>query len=142
MLICESTKEFVFLTGPSGAGKTTLFKMISAYDVATSGDVKVAGHDLLSIKNTQVPLFEERSVLSFKISNYSRDRTIFENVALPLIVQGDRPQSIQRRVHDVLEQVGLAHKHDQYPEYISGRGTTKNCHYSSSHTSTGSSYRR
>ena len=41
--------EFVFLTGPSGAGKTTLFKMISAYDVATSGDVKVAGHQLISL---------------------------------------------------------------------------------------------
>lgn len=112
--------EFVFLTGPSGAGKTTLFKMISAYDLATSGEVKVAGHDLLSIKDTQVPFFRRKIGVVFQDFKLLKDKTIFENVALPLIVRGDRPQSIQRRVHEVLEQVGLSHKHDQYPDFISG----------------------
>lgn len=112
--------EFVFLTGPSGAGKTTLFKMISAYDTATSGDVKVAGHDLLSIKNTQIPLFRRKIGVVFQDFKLLKDRTIFENVALPLIVRGDKAPAIQRRVYEVLEQVGLAHKHDQCPEFVSG----------------------
>ncbi|MDG0815076.1 cell division ATP-binding protein FtsE [Bdellovibrio svalbardensis] len=112
--------EFVFLTGPSGAGKTTLFKMISAYDIATSGGVKVAGYDLSEIKDGQVPYFRRKIGVIFQDFKLLKDRTIFENVALPLIIRGDKPMAISRRVSEVLEQVGLAHKHDQYPEFISG----------------------
>jgi len=112
--------EFVFLTGPSGAGKTTLFKMISAYDAATSGGLKVAGYDLSEIKNNQVPFFRRKIGVIFQDFKLLKDRTIFENVALPLQIRGDKQLAIQRRVYEVLEQVGLAHKHDQYPEYISG----------------------
>lgn len=112
--------EFVFLTGPSGAGKTTLFKMISAYDIATSGDVKVAGHHLISLKENQIPYFRRKIGVIFQDFKLLKDRTIFENVAMPLIVRGDRPGQIQKRVYEVLQQVGLDHKHDQYPEFISG----------------------
>lgn len=112
--------EFVFLTGPSGAGKTTLFKMISAYDVATSGEVKVAGYDLASLQGAKVPYFRRRIGVIFQDFKLLKDRTIYENVALPLQVRGDREAQIQRRVYEVLEQVGLGHKHDQYPEFISG----------------------
>ncbi|KYG70726.1 cell division ATP-binding protein FtsE [Bdellovibrio bacteriovorus] len=112
--------EFVFLTGPSGAGKTTLFKMISAYDIATSGDVKVAGHDLVSIKEGQIPLFRRKIGVVFQDFKLLKDKTIFENVALPLVVRGDKTPAIARRVSEVLEQVGLAHKHDQYPDFVSG----------------------
>lgn len=112
--------EFVFLTGPSGAGKTTLFKMISAYDTATSGELKVSGYDLLSIKGNQIPHFRRKIGVVFQDFKLLKDRTIFENVALPLQIRGDRGPSIQRRVYDVLENVGLAHKHDQYPDFISG----------------------
>ncbi|MGZ3773544.1 MAG: cell division ATP-binding protein FtsE [Pseudobdellovibrionaceae bacterium] len=112
--------EFVFLTGPSGAGKTTLFKMISAYDTATSGDINVAGYDLLSIKSSQVPDFRRKIGVVFQDFKLIKDRTVFENVALPLQVRGDRGSAIQRRVYEVLENVGLAHKHDQYPDFISG----------------------
>lgn len=112
--------EFVFLTGPSGAGKTTLFKMISAYDVATSGDVKVAGHDLVSIKEGQIPLFRRKIGVVFQDFKLLKDKTIFENVALPLVVRGDKTPAITRRVSEVLEQVGLVHKHDQYPDFVSG----------------------
>lgn len=112
--------EFVFLTGPSGAGKTTLFKMISAYDIATSGELKVSGYDLLSIRGSQIPHFRRKIGVVFQDFKLLKDRTIFENVALPLQIRGDRGPSIQRRVYDVLENVGLAHKHDQYPDFISG----------------------
>lgn len=112
--------EFVFLTGPSGAGKTTLFKMISAYDIATSGGVKVAGYDLGTIKDGQVPFFRRKIGVVFQDFKLLKDRTLFENIALPLIIRGEKTPMIQRKVYDVLEQVGLAHKHDQYPEYVSG----------------------
>ena len=112
--------EFAFLTGPSGAGKTTLFKMISAYDVATSGGLNVAGYDLSEIKTGQVPFFRRKIGVIFQDFKLLKDRTLFENVALPLKIRGDKAPAIQRKVYDVLEQVGLAHKHDQYPEFVSG----------------------
>jgi cell division transport system ATP-binding protein len=112
--------EFVFLTGPSGAGKTTLFKMISAYDIATSGEVRVAGYDLQELKNSQVPQFRRKIGVVYQDFKLLKDRTLFENIALPLIVRGDRQSQIQKKVYDVLEEVGLLEKADQYPEFISG----------------------
>lgn len=112
--------EFVFLTGPSGAGKTTLFKMISGYDKVSSGQVSVAGFDLNSIADSQLPFFRRRIGVVFQDFKLLKDRSVFENVAMPLIIRGDRSAQIQRRVTEVLEQVGLSHKHDQLPEFMSG----------------------
>lgn len=112
--------EFVFLTGPSGAGKTTLFKMISAFDKPTSGEVKVAGYSIREMREGQVPFFRRRIGVIFQDFKLLKDRTIFENVALPLLIRGDKSGQVQKRVYDILEQVGLAHKHDQFPEFISG----------------------
>lgn len=112
--------EFVFLTGPSGAGKTTLFKMISAFDKPSSGILKVAEYELNALKESKLPLFRRKIGVIFQDFKLLKDRTIFENIALPLRIRGERTQQIQRRVYDILEQVGLAHKHDQYPEFISG----------------------
>ena len=112
--------EFVFLTGPSGAGKTTLFKMISAFDRPTSGNITVSNYTLGDLKTAQVPFFRRRIGVIFQDFKLLKDRTVFENVALPLIIRGDKPSSIQRRVNEMLDQVGLLFKADQYPEFISG----------------------
>lgn len=112
--------EFAFLTGPSGAGKTTLFKMLSAFDRATSGIVKVAGYDLCDISAADVPFFRRRIGVVFQDFKLLKDRTIFENVALPLLARGERPMQITRKVSDILEQVGLSHKAQQLPDFISG----------------------
>lgn len=112
--------EFVFLTGPSGAGKTTLFKMISGYDLPTSGKVKVAGFDLTELTPNRLALFRRKIGVVFQDFKLLKDKTVYENVALPLKIRGEKPLAIQRRVADVLEQVGLAHKHNQYPEFLSG----------------------
>lgn len=112
--------EFVFLTGPSGAGKTSLFKMISAFDVATSGAVQVNGYDLSKLNDKKVAEYRRKIGVVFQDFRLLKDRTIFENVALPLQVRGDRPHIIQKRVQEVLEQVGLTHKYDQFPEFVSG----------------------
>jgi len=112
--------EFVFLTGPSGAGKTSLFKMISAFDTATSGLVSVSGYNISQLNETKVAEYRRRIGVVFQDFRLLKDRTIFENVALPLQIRGDRPAVIQKRVQEVLEQVGLTHKYDQFPEFISG----------------------
>ncbi|MBK9324519.1 MAG: cell division ATP-binding protein FtsE [Bdellovibrionaceae bacterium] len=112
--------EFVFLTGPSGAGKTSLFKMISAFDVATSGLVQVAGIDLSRLNENKVAEYRRKIGVVFQDFRLLKDRTIFENIALPLQIRGDRSQQIQRRVQEVLEQVGLSHKYDQFPDFVSG----------------------
>ncbi len=112
--------EFVFITGPSGAGKTTLFKMLSAYDKPSSGNVNVAGFDLGKIGVEKVADFRRRIGVIFQDFKLLKDRTIFENIALPLLVRGDRPAQIQRRVSEILDHVGLLEKADQRPEFISG----------------------
>lgn len=112
--------EFVFLTGSSGAGKTTLFRMISAFDKITSGSIEVAGFDLATISSHQVPFFRRRIGVVFQDFKLLKDRSLFENVAMPLRVRGDREAVIQKRVYDLLEQVGLSEKAQQLPEFVSG----------------------
>jgi cell division transport system ATP-binding protein len=94
--------------------------MISAFDVATSGSVQVAGYDLSKLSDKKVAEYRRKIGVVFQDFRLLKDRTIFENVALPLLVRGDRMHTIQKRVQDVLEQVGLTHKYDQFPEFVSG----------------------
>lgn len=112
--------EFVFLTGPSGAGKSTLFKLISAFDRATSGDIQVNGKALNKIKSEEIPFFRRQIGVVFQDFKLLKDRTIFENISLPLIVKSEKASMVERKVKDILEQVGLSHKHDDYPDFLSG----------------------
>ena len=112
--------EFVFLTGPSGAGKTSLFKLISAFDLPSSGNLQVAGLDLNQLKNKDLPYFRRRIGVVFQDFKLLKDRTVFENVALPLQLRGDRPQNLKKRVQEILDQVGLLHRADHRPDLLSG----------------------
>ena len=112
--------EFVFLTGPSGAGKTTLFKMISAYDRPTSGQVEIGEYCLSSIATSDIPYFRRKIGVVFQDFKLLKNKTIFENVALPLEIKGDTSQVIKTKVMDTLELLGLQNKWRQYPEFISG----------------------
>lgn len=112
--------EFVFMTGPSGAGKTTLFKMLCAFDRPTSGAVSVGGFDLSRLNGDSVADFRRRIGVVFQDFKLLKDKTVQENVALPLLVRGDRPANVQRRVAEILDQVGLSHKAGTRPEFLSG----------------------
>ncbi len=112
--------EFVFLTGPSGAGKTSLFKLISAFDRPSSGNLNVAGLHLNELKNKDLPLFRRKIGVVFQDFKLLKERTVFENVALPLIIRGDRTQNIKKRVMEVLDQVNLADRAHQRPDLLSG----------------------
>lgn len=112
--------EFVFLTGPSGAGKTTLFKMISAYDRPTSGQVEIGDYSLSTIPTGEIPYFRRKIGVVFQDFKLLKNKTIFENVALPLEIKGDSSHIIKSKVMDTLELLGLQNKWRQYPEFVSG----------------------
>lgn len=112
--------DFVFLTGHSGAGKTTLFRMLSAFDVPSSGTVKVADFDLTRRDGRIIPEFRRQIGVVFQDFRLLKDRTVFENVALPLQIRGESERGISDRVHRMLDQLGLRFKEDIFPEQLSG----------------------
>ncbi len=112
--------DFFFLTGPSGAGKSTFFRLLSAFDRPTSGQVKVMGFNLSSIKDNEVPYFRRRIGVVYQDFKLLHDRTVFENVALPLEVRGDQKNYVDERVCELLDQVGLINKRGTYSNQLSG----------------------
>lgn len=112
--------EFVYLTGHSGAGKTTLFRLITCYDRPTSGAINVAGYDFSRVNKEQVPFVRRKIGVVFQDFKLLKNRTVAENVVLPLEVINARPHSHQDQVKTVLEQVGLRFKADFYPDQLSG----------------------
>jgi cell division transport system ATP-binding protein len=112
--------EFVFLTGPSGAGKTTLFRMLSAYDRPSSGHLTVLNMPLTNISKDKIPLFRRQIGVVYQDFRLLKAKTVRENVALPLEIRFEKPKYIQNRVDEILEQVGLLHKRDELPEHLSG----------------------
>ena len=112
--------EFVFLTGPSGSGKTTLFRLLSAYDRASSGRVIVMNFDLDKMTSRQIPVFRRRIGVVYQEFRLLKNKTIFENVALPLEIRGDSSRMIRARTEEILSEVSLLHKIDETPEHLSG----------------------
>lgn len=112
--------EFVFLTGPSGAGKTTLFKLISAFDRPTSGRVTVLDRDVSEITEKELPFFRRQIGVIYQDFRLLKDRSVYDNIAMPLIVRGDILSEIDHKVRDVISKVGLDSKADSIPEELSG----------------------
>lgn len=112
--------EFVFLTGPSGAGKTSLFKLLCAFDKVTTGQLRVAECDLSSLRSDQIPFFRRNIGMVFQDFRLIPDQSVYDNVALPLRIRGEKPSYIKRRVEEVLDQVGLSFRADHNPSGLSG----------------------
>jgi len=111
--------EMAFLTGHSGAGKSTLLKLIALLDTPSVGEVIVAGQNTQKIKQRKIPAFRRNIGMIFQDHHLLADRTVFDNIALPLKIEGMRPQDINRRVRAALDKVNLLSKEKQYPQMLS-----------------------
>ncbi len=112
--------EMVFLTGHSGAGKSTLLKLIGLLERSTRGQVRVGGRNLTRLKRRQIPYHRREVGMIFQDHRLLHDRTVFDNVAMPLVVAGLSHGEIGRRVRAVLDKVGLLGKERLYPVTLSG----------------------
>jgi cell division transport system ATP-binding protein len=112
--------EFVFLTGHSGAGKSTILKLVYGEIHPTSGDVRVSGFNIAELSQRERPRLRRRLGIVFQDFRLLDDRTAEENVAFALEVTGSRSEPIPSKVMRVLTQVGLAAKAHAYPQELSG----------------------
>ena len=112
--------EMVFLTGHSGAGKSTLLKLIGLLERSTRGQVRVAGRNLTRLKKREIPYHRRDVGMIFQDHRLLHELTVFDNVAMPLVVAGIGHLETGRRVRAALDKVGLLHKERAYPITLSG----------------------
>jgi len=112
--------EMVFLTGHSGAGKSTLLRLIALIERNTGGQIMVNNLNLNRLPNHRIPYLRRRMGIIFQDHHLLFDRTVFDNVALPLVISGLRHQEIRRRVRAALDKVSLLSKERSYPITLSG----------------------
>lgn len=111
--------ELTFVTGPSGAGKTTLLKLIACLDAPTSGQIKVNGIHLNQLKKRDIAHYRSSIGITFQSPHLLSDRSVFDNVALPLQIKGLTRLMMVKRVHAALDMVGLLSKERMLPSHLS-----------------------
>jgi len=119
--------EFVFLTGPSGAGKTTVVKHILKEFSPTQGKIVVNGQDLDEISPRKLSSYRRKIGTCFQDFKLIPDRTVFENVSLPLEVLGKKKEKIKKKVEEILELVGLEERADLFPAQLAGGEVQRTC---------------
>jgi len=112
--------EMAFLTGHSGAGKSTLLKLIALIERPSGGQVIVNGQNLAKVSRRKIPYHRRDIGIIFQDHRLLFDRTVFDNVALPLVIAGYSREEIGRRVRAALDKVGLLKKEKVYPITLSG----------------------
>ncbi|MBU3957289.1 cell division ATP-binding protein FtsE [Patescibacteria group bacterium] len=112
--------EFVFITGPSGAGKTTIVKLILREYLPTTGEIKVGEHDLTEMKKKDIPKLRRNIGVVFQDFKLLTDRTVLENVALALRVLGKGEEEINKEIPKILKLVGLEERTNLFPSQLAG----------------------
>ncbi|MBG6243987.1 cell division ATP-binding protein FtsE [Candidatus Symbiopectobacterium sp. 'North America'] len=112
--------EMAFLTGHSGAGKSTLLKLICGIERPSAGQILFSGHNISRLKKREVPFLRRQIGMIFQDHYLLMDRTVYDNVAMPLIIAGTSSEDIRRRVSAALDKVGLLDKAKSYPIQLSG----------------------
>ena len=112
--------EMAFLTGHSGAGKSTLLKLICGIERPSAGKILFGGHDISRLKSREVPFLRRQIGMIFQDHHLLMDRTVYDNVAIPLIIAGASGDDIRRRVSAALDKVGLLDKAKNFPIQLSG----------------------
>lgn len=112
--------EFVFLVGSTGAGKTTIFRLLIREMLPSQGSIIVNDWDVVNLPKDKIPHLRKKIGVVFQDLKLLLDRTIFENVILPLEVSGVNPEEAKKMAEDVLDQVGLKEHRDKFPIQLSG----------------------
>ena len=112
--------EFVFIVGRSGAGKTTLTKLLICEERVSSGKLEVNGFHLEKIRSFRIPKLRRTMGVVFQDFKLFEKMTVYENVAFAMRVVGEKPSLIKKRVPFFLDVVGLGHKSDSFPDQLSG----------------------
>lgn len=112
--------EIAFLTGHSGAGKSTLLKLIGLMERVSRGQIVLDGQDFNEVSDRQVPYLRRKMGFIYQDYKLLQDRTVFDNVALPLVIAGYGHQEVSRRVRAALDKVGLLGKEKKLPLGLSG----------------------
>lgn len=112
--------EFVFLVGPTGSGKTTLFRLLIRETLPSKGTIIIGDWDIIKLPHQKIPHLRKKIGIVFQDLKLLLDRTIFENISLPLELSGIKTVEAKKKVEEILSQVGiLAHK-DKFPVQLSG----------------------
>ena len=112
--------DFVFITGPSGAGKTTLIKLIFSAEKPTTGEIIVNGTNISRMKPSAVPYFRRKIGFVFQDFKLINSKTVYENVAFALDILGKKRKLVRKKVWQVLKWVGLLQKLEALPPRLSG----------------------
>lgn len=112
--------EFVFICGPTGAGKSTILKLIYKDEEPTRGNIKVFDQDLSSLKKNEISKLRRKIGVIFQDFKLLQDRTLEENVAFALEVTDTPPRSLRKKLMETLTYLRLSHKKFSYPYQLSG----------------------
>lgn len=119
--------EFVFLMGPSGAGKSTFMKLIFREELPTTGQVIIDGRNIERLGNSKIPFLRRGIGIVFQDFKLLKNKTAFDNVAFALRVIGIKGEQLVTMTNNALEQVGLLHKKNSYPDELSGGEQQRIC---------------
>ena len=119
--------EMIFLMGPTGAGKSTVLKAVYAAIKINSGKIIIDNEDLTSVSKYKIPLVRQKIGMVFQDFKLLNNRTVLENVALPLRIEGVSTQQIYEEVHNTLAKVGLSNLYKSYPLELSGGEQQRVC---------------
>lgn len=112
--------EFVFLVGHSGAGKSSILKLITREEKITNGRITVNKENITNIKNRALHKYRRNIGIVFQDYRLIKEKTVYENVELALRVVGEKSKNIKPKVMEALESVGIVHKYKKYPDELSG----------------------
>lgn len=112
--------EFAFLVGPSGAGKSTLIKLVFREELPSKGQIYIGGRSVVRMRHRDVPNLRRQIGMVFQDFRLLPDRTVFENVAFAMQVIGASRSEIKQQVPEVLQQMGISDRMDNYPRQLSG----------------------
>ena len=119
--------EMIFLMGPTGAGKSTVLKAVYAAISIDKGNIIIDNQDLVTLHKSRIPSIRQKIGMVFQDFKLLNNRTVLENVALPLRISGMSTEEIYDRVHNTLLKVGLSNLYNSYPLELSGGEQQRVC---------------